>query len=120
VVARKAATPGVNGGTCDVHKPAATRRAPALQRELDAREAGVGTLGITVGVEPREVRGRGPRELMPEPFDGVVTDAAIPCILDDPDEVPIRQPVVKALESLQCLSHGVGHPVPVPRGDDRA
>jgi len=55
---------------------------------------------------------------MPEPFDGVVTNAVIQFIMDDPDEFPIGKPVVKAFESLEFLHHGVGHPVTVTRRDD--
>ena len=64
------------------------------------------------------MRGRGPRELLPEPFNGVVTDTIFQFIIDDPHEFPIRKPVVKAFESLEFLPHGVGHPGTGPRRDD--
>src|SRR5438876_4947539 len=38
-------------------------------------------------------------ELMPEPFDRVVTDAVCQCIIDDPHEFPLRIPGVQAFES---------------------
>jgi hypothetical protein len=81
-----------------------------LNIELNDLAAGLRTLGIPVVVEQRELLGRGPRELLPEPFDRVVTDAVCQCIRDDPHAFPIRQPVVKAFESLEFLHHGVGHP----------
>jgi hypothetical protein len=53
-----------------------------LKIELNDLEAGLRTFGITVVVE-RGVAGAGP-ELMPEPFDRVVTDAVFQFIIDDP------------------------------------
>src|SRR5437899_3344224 len=82
-----------------------------MNRELHDLAASLGTLGITVGVEQRELRGRGHRPLLPEPFDGVVPNAVGQCIIDDPAPFPIRQPVVKAFEACEFLYHGVRHPV---------
>jgi hypothetical protein len=55
---------------------------------------------------------------MPEPFNGVVTDAIFQFIIEDPHEFPIRKSVVQAFESLEFLPHGVGHPGTGPRRDD--
>jgi hypothetical protein len=71
-----------------------------------------------MGVEQREVLREGHQELLPEPFDGVVTHAVGQCIIDDADKFSIRKPVVKAFESLEFLDHGVRHPVTAPRWDD--
>ena len=65
-----------------MQKPADTRLAPALTIELNDLEAGLRPLGITVVVEQRELLGRGPRKLMPEPFDRVVTEAVFQFIID--------------------------------------
>ena len=101
-----------------MQKPADTRLAPALTIELNDLEAGLRPLGITVVVEQRELLGRGPRKLMPEPFDRVVTEAVFQFIIDDPHEFPIGKPVVKTFEALEFLHHGVGHPGTGPCRDD--
>ena len=80
-----------------------------MKIELHDLEAGLDTLRITVIVKQRELLRRGHWELLPEPFDGMVTDAIFQFIIDNPHEFAIGKPVVKPFESLEFLHHGVGH-----------
>jgi hypothetical protein len=83
-----------------------------LRLEGNHLHAGLGTLGITVGVEQGKLLGSSGGQLVPELLHARVTDAARQGMKEDPGQFSVPEAVVEACEPLEFFHHLVGHPPP--------
>ena len=112
VVTFEAPNPLVNSRAGYAQKPTDTEFVPPLEIEFNDLLASLRALGITVGVEQRQLLGRGGWELAPKAFDGGMRNAVVQSRENNPGQFATLKAVVKAFEPLEFLHHGLGHSTP--------
>ena len=118
MVALKARNPPGDGRAGDPQKLADTALTPALRIEGDDLPAGLGPLGIAVGVEQRPGGGRGRGEAVPEALRRLPSHAMHGGMKNDPSQCAGAETRIESFEPLEFVHHGVRHPELAARGAD--
>ena len=107
----KAANPHIDRRTRYLHKVTNTDLRPPLIIQFDDLEASLIAIGVVV-IGAKQARLAQEWMVMPEPFDGLVVNAIIQFVPDNPGQFAIPKAVVEGVETRQFLHYRFRDPSP--------